>query len=147
MTATLFDHVNAIYSNQSQEYWENLSDADRKSWSDYMINRFISMNMNCVEIVNEANCYYGQIKGRELYLFYSQLLPKGKQFNKYIKGAKDEGHEDWVLETVSRHFLVSHDEASTYIELCYRSTEGKQYLRQLLEGYGIDAKRLKKVKL
>ena len=74
----LFDHLNAIYLNQSPQYWESLTEAERKSYSTFMINRFLSMNMNYIEIVNALQEYYGSIGPRESYLFYSDLLPKGK---------------------------------------------------------------------
>jgi hypothetical protein len=147
MSKSLFNHIDAIYQNQSTDYWDTLEEADRKSWNNWMVNRFISMNSNYVEVVNEVQKYYGQIGDRELYLFYSQLLPKGRQFNKYIKGSKDEAYEDWLLDIVSHHHLVSKLEAQCYLNIWYRTENGRINLRQLLEGYGIEPKRLKGVGL
>ena len=44
-------------SKQTKNYRENLNDADRKTWSNYMVHRFLSMNMNWVDIVNELQKY------------------------------------------------------------------------------------------
>ena len=145
MSKTLFDHINNIYQNQSPTYYDELTDGDRKSYSTYMVNRFISMNMNYVELVNEIQKY--PIENRESYLFYSQILPKGRQFNKYIKPTKTDSHEKWVLELVSNHFQVSLREAETYLEIFYMTKDGKQELREICESYGVNPKEIKKLKL
>lgn len=148
MSKTLFEHLNAIYEKQDKNYWNDLEDADRKSFSVYMVNRFISMNSDYLPVVNEIQQYWGQVGPREVYLFYSQLLPKKRQFNKYIKGSKDSfQYEDWVRERIAQHYQVSETEAENYLRILYLSTEGKTYLRELLEGYGADVKSLKKAGL
>ena len=115
---TLFDNVNAIYTDQSLEYYDNMNVEDRKSVGIFMINRFISMKMDFVEIVNEIQKHWGIVNERDVYLFYSQILPHGKQWNKYIKakGAKERKYEDWVLELLAHHYLVRQKEAKMYFE-------------------------------
>lgn len=144
-TKGLFDHLNAIYLNQSPKYWDNLSETDRKSYSTFMINRFLSMNMDYVEVVNALQLYYGSVGPRESYLFYSDLLPRGKQWNKYVKGKKPTGYDDWLLELVAQYYEVSQSEAEAYLDLFYLTGEGKESLRNLLEKYGTDPKKIKKV--
>lgn len=145
MAKNLFDHLSQIYEKQNIDYWNQLDDADRKTFAPYMINRFISMNLDYVPIVNEIQQYWGQVGPRELYLFYSQLLPKKRQFNKYIKGSKDATeYEEWVVELLCKHFSISTSEAEQYLHILYSSLEGKTYLRELLEGYGIEPKKVKK---
>lgn len=140
----LFDHLNAIYLNQSVDYFDKLSPEDRKSYSSYMINRFISMNHNFVEVVNELQQYYGSIGSRESYLFYSQLLPRGKQWTPYIKG-KETTHEDWLVELVRSHYEVGSREAEEYLELFLATEQGRDSLRALLESYGTPLKLIRKV--
>jgi hypothetical protein len=50
---SLFDHINQIKKVQNPKYWETLTEEDKKSWSNYMIHRFLSMNMNIIDLVNE----------------------------------------------------------------------------------------------
>lgn len=142
-TKSLFDHINAIYTDQRIDYFTNLSDADKKSYSIYMVNRFLSMNPLQLPFVNEIQKY--NLSPDIHYLFFSQLVPRGKQFNKYIKGAKEKTYEQWMIELVSKHYEVSSAEAIEYIDMLYRLN--KKELRELLELYGIDSKTLKKVKL
>lgn len=142
-----FDHLNAIYQNQSPDYYDNLSDSDKKSFNEYMINRGISMNMFQVEVANEAQRYYNELRGRELYLFYSNLIPKRKQFNKWVKATKSNEYDDWLIELVAHHYEVSKLEATKYLDIYFSTDDGKKSLRSFLEGYGKDNKTIKKLKI
>lgn len=140
----LFDHLNAIYLNQSVDYFDKLSLEDKKSYSTYMINRLISMNHNFVEVVNELQQYYGSIGPRESYLFYSQLLPKGKQWTPYIKG-KESAYEDWLVRLVCDHYEIGSAEAEGYLALFLSTEIGRNRLRELLEMYGTPLKLVRKI--
>jgi hypothetical protein len=144
---TPFDHINAIFTSQKIGYYDELSEADRKTFTPYVINMGISMNPDFLLYVNEVNKYWDQMGPREVYLFYSQLLPKGKQFNKWIKGKKVEDYEPWLVELVAQHFRVSKDEAISYLRVFYKSDKGRQELRSILEGYGLESKKIKRAKL
>ena len=78
----LFDHINHITSNQTKDYWNTLTETEKKQWSNYMINRFLSMKMEWTDFVNEIQKL--KLDPRQLYLVYSNILPKGKQYLKYI---------------------------------------------------------------
>lgn len=144
---TLFDHVNAIYTDQSIGYYDNLSVEDRKTFGIFMINRFISMKMDFVEIVNEIQKHWGIVKERDVYLFYSQILPRGKQWNKYVKakGGKEKKHEDWVLKLLAEYYSVSQTEATMYLETFMKTPEGKEALKEIFEAYGVEPRKIKKV--
>ena len=142
-----FDHINAIYNNQRLDYYDTLSDVNKKSFSPYVINMGISMTPDFLPVVNEANKYWDQLDNRSLYLFYSQAIPKGKYFNKWVKGVKDIDYEDWLVDLVGRKFEVSKSEAKVYLRIFYKTDEGRDDLRAICQGFGIDAKKLKKVKL
>lgn len=139
----LFEHIDAIYTNQRSDYFDTLTDADKKSYSNYMVNRFISMNPHQVPFVNEIQKY--NLDSKLHYLFYSQVLPKGKQFNKYIKKTKEVKYEDWLIDIITKHFSVSVVEAEEYLEIYYK--QNKSALKMLCEAYGVDSKKLKKAKL
>jgi len=47
----LFDHLNAITAEQDPKYFDKLSEEDLKSWSNFMINRFLSMKPEWVELI------------------------------------------------------------------------------------------------
>jgi hypothetical protein len=144
---TPFDHINAIYGNQRVDYFDTLTEPDKKTFSPFVINMGISMNPDFLPVVNEANKYWDQLDARSLYLFYSQALPKGKYYNKWVKGKKEDKYESWLVELVAKKYEVSEDEAKDYLELFYRTDEGREELRAICEGYGLDNKKIKKAKL
>jgi hypothetical protein len=142
----LFDFLTAVTTDQSIQFFDGLNDTDKKKYkySRYMLHRFLSMNVNYAPIVNELQ-KYPNIPDRAHYQFLTNILPRGKQYNKYVKGSKDEKYEKWLVELVAKHYQVSKVEAITYLEIYY--TQDKDGLRQLCEKYGVDKKELKKVKL
>jgi hypothetical protein len=142
-----FDHVNAIYTDQSIDYFDTLEDADKKTFTQYMVNRIISMTPNYLPVVNELQQYYGQIGSRETYLFYSQLLPRRKVYNKYVKGEKDDKYEFWLIDLLVTEYTISRAEALYYLGILYQTDEGKEELRFICQKYGTDPKKIKKAKL
>jgi hypothetical protein len=142
----LFEFLAGITTDQSIGYFDNLTDAEKKKYknSRYMIHRFLSMNPLYSQVVNEIQ-KYPNVPDRNHYLFLTNVLPKAKQYNKYIKGSKEEKYESWLINLVAKHFSVSSVEAIQYLEIYY--THDKNALRELCEQYGIDKKQLKQAKL
>jgi len=148
MARMLFDHLNHIHEKQTIGYYDNLSEEDKKTFSDYMICRFVSMNPDYLLVVNEIQKCWEWVKSRELYLFLSQVLPQKKQFNKYIKATvADDKLDHWIVEILRQYFHISSKEAQKYGEILYDSPEGKKYLRELLIRHGREAKEIKKAGL
>jgi hypothetical protein len=143
MAKTLFDHINAIYIDQKKNYFSGLDDGEKRTYSNYMVNRFLSMNIHQLPLVNEIQKY--TLPSDVHYLFFATTIPRGKQYNKYVKAAKETKYEDWLIDLVAGHYCVSQDEAKSYLNIYYN--DGKQALRELCEKYGVDPKVIKKAKL
>ena len=141
----LFDHINAITSQQHSNYWDEITDEDKKSWSNYMVNRFLSMKMEWVEFVNEVQKY--PLKPKELYKLYTNVLPKGKQWLKYIKGDKEMKYPKWVYETVAKHLQISIREASDAVDMYELSHGGQTELIDILIKYGRTVEEIHKIGL
>ncbi len=142
---TLFDHLKAIEEIQNLDYYDTLDESDRKTFNVYMVNRFLSMIIDYIPVVNEIQMYWNQIGPRETYLFYSQILPRKRQYAKYTKSANESSaYEESVEAIVKQHFSVSLYEAREYLRILYSNTEGRASLRTLLQSYGCDEKLLKK---
>lgn len=142
-TKSLFDHINAIYEHQKIDYFNTITDADKKTYSNYMVNRFLSMNPHQLPIINELQKY--NLTPDVHYKFFSQVLPRKRQFNKYVKKAKEVKYEDWLIDIVVKHYYTSIAEAEEYLGIYY--AHDKPALRVLCQAYGIDDKTLKKAKL
>ena len=143
MAKSLFDHINAIYLEQKKNYFSTLDDGEKRTYSAYMVNRFLSMNIHQLPLVNEIQKY--TLSPEVHYLLCATTIPRGKQYNKYVKSKNEKKYEDWLVTLVAKHYQVSEVEATDYLELYYR--DDKAGLRELCEKYGVDNKTIKKAKL
>ena len=131
---SLFDHIKQITDVQNPNYWDEISDDDKKSWSNYMVNRFLSMKMDWVEFVNEVQRY--PLQPKELYKVYTDILPKKRQWLKYVKGDKKMKYPKWVYEIVSKHLQCSLRQAKEAVETYEMSYGGQAELVDILIKYG-----------
>ena len=142
---SLFDHIKEITSVQKSNYWETLSDEDKKTWSNYMINRFLSMNMSLVEIVNELQKL--NLKPKDLYKLYINVLPKDNRFYKYVKGKKDMEYPNWLVNIVANEMKTSKREAYDAVEM-YMTTEGGMLeLREICVKWAVEPKKIQEAGL
>ena len=140
--ATIFDHLNNITAKKLP--WHALSDADKKTFSVFIINRWLSMNINYIELVNEFQKYtIGQLTPEIVYKLYLDFLPKEKSFNKYVKGKKDSSISIDLIEFYARVYMCSTREAKSQLEILLR--DNKPFLEELLSSYGKTDKEIKKL--
>ena len=142
---SLFDHVNQVTAVQNPNYWEDISDEDKKTWSNYMVNRFLSMKSDWIDLVNEVQKY--PLEPKELYKVYTNILPKKKQWLRYIKGDKKMDYPKWVYEIVAKDMQVSMREAVSAVEVYAISTGGQSELADILLKYGTEDKEIRKLGL
>ena len=136
----LFDHLNHITINKTKDYWITLTETEKKQWSNYMINRFLSMKMEWTDFVNEIQKL--KLDSYQLYVVYSSILPKGKQYLKYIKKKKGTIYSKQVIQTFSEYFQISQSESEDYLNLL-----SKKQIRELVSKYGYANKELKQMGL
>ena len=58
MAQSLFDHIKQITNVQNPMYWDSLEEGDKKTWSNYMVHRFLSMKSDWIQVVNEVQKYW-----------------------------------------------------------------------------------------
>jgi hypothetical protein len=145
-SAGLFDHLKQVKSKKDPDWWENLSESGKKSWSTFMINRFLSMKMEYVDIVNELQPYVQHMEDCDVWRLYMELFPKDGRFYKYIKGKKGSDFPDFLVKLVADHFSVSRKEAENYIKIYLSTQQRKEKLIDLLNAYATDENKIKKVK-
>ena len=142
---SLFDHVRQVTSVQNPNYWDEISEEDKKSWSNYMVNRFLSMKMDWIEVVNEFQKY--NLKPKELYKLYINVLPKGKQWLRYVKGENDMSHPNWLVNIIVNHEKVSKKEALEMIDMWYLTEGGMLELGEICRKWGVEEKKIKQAGL
>jgi hypothetical protein len=105
----IFDHLNNITLTKDNFLGE-------EGWSNYMINRFLSMNEDYCEVVNFVQKNTWQIKPVYLYNLYKDLLPKQKVYLKYIKSQNTKKYDNDEVESIQIYFEISKKEAKEYID-------------------------------
>ena len=135
---TIFEHLSGIKEKKTS--WESLSDMDKKSFSPFIINRWLSMNLELVGLVNELQPFtIGQLSPRDTYKLYLDVLPKKKTFDKYVKSKGKSKYNDNVLQYLSTYFEVSHREVKDYLEIL-----PKDEVIEIISKFGVDKKEIKK---
>ncbi len=145
-TKGIFDFLNCLFVTKTK--WDDLSELDKKAFSPYMINRFISMHPEYISIVNYLQQYtITGMNHREVYKLYLDLLPKQKFFAKYIKAKNDESEKfaPKLVEFLSTQEQWSKDETVDNLSFITSMPEGNAMLKDYLKMYGIGADEAKKV--
>ena len=142
---SLFDHIKEITSVQKSDYWEKISEEDKKTWSNYMVHRFLSMKMEWVELVNELQKY--NLKPKDLYKLYTNVLPKGKQWLRYTNGRNQMEHPQWLINLVAVHMKSSKKEAYDAVEMYMLTEGGMLELGEICRKYGVEPKMIEKAGL
>ena len=135
----IFNWVNEVLVGKRP--WDSFSESDQKTFSPFLINRFLSMDVEFIEIVNVFQKYaIGTLEPREVYMWYRDILPKGKRFNKYIKGKSSKKFDKELVKIISNHFQCSKIDTKEYLELI-----DKDELRYILGIYGLDNKKINRM--
>jgi hypothetical protein len=137
---SLFDHINQITAVQNPNYWEEISEEDKKSFSNYMVNRFLSMKPEWIELVNELQKY--NLKPKELYKLYTNILPKGKQWLKYTKGKTDMKYPEWLINIMRNSDESSRKEAIDAIDMLMLTEGGMMELGETARKWGIEERKI-----
>ena len=136
---TIFDWINQQLVKKT--HWNEFTEDEQKKFSPFIINRWLSMDKDFLEIVNFFQKYsIGTLDSREVYKWYCNMLPKGKRFNKYIKGKKDKKYNTELIDIMVTHFECSKSQVKDYLDLI-----AKDELIEILEKYGMNEKTIKRL--
>ena len=138
---SLFDHINQITAIQNPNYWEEISVEDKKSFSNYMVNRFLSMKPEWIDLVNELQKY--NLKPKELYKLYTNVLPKGKRWLKYTKGRNNMDYPEWLINIMRNNDESSRKEAIEAIDMLMLTEGGMMELGETARKWGIEERKIK----
>jgi len=132
----IFGWLNEITVQKSP--LDSFSEKSWEIWNSYMVHRFLSMNFKYLDIVNYVQKINPQNK-KEIYTIYKELIPRKKQWNKYIKNQNKQDYKE-LSEFVSKYFEVGKAEAFNYIPIL-----GREGVDDILSKMGIEDKERKKL--
>lgn len=117
---------------------EEISEESWDKWNSYMINRYVSMDIRYIELVNYVQTTPYDNK-KQLYNIYKEMIPKQKTFFKYLKVTKRKKNLQ-AIDYVAKHFECSLGEAEEYMDLLRENG-----VRGILYKMGIDDKEIDKL--
>jgi len=134
---TIFDFVKAIIDTKQD--WNTFTPEQKKTFNNYMIHKFLSMNPKYIEIVNYIQGLNFK-DNQKLYEVYCFMIPKSKNtYSPYIKSNTKKASPE-AAQHVAEYFECSLTEAEGYISL----TDAK-WLENILATKGVDEKEIKKL--
>ena len=137
--ATIFDFIDGMTHKKKE--WHEYTETDHKKFSPYLVNRWLSMRMELIEVINELQKYtIGLLSSKETYRLYHGFLPAQRTFAKYIKGKKEDKFDKDLISQIAEHYKISKSEAIEYVDLM-----DKESCANLLSLYGYTDKEKKKM--
>lgn len=141
---TIFDFLKSIFTEKKS--WEEFSESDRKLFSPYMVNRWISMNMEFTAIANylqQLNIQF--MKPKQAYTLWKDLTPKMKFWSKYINGSKKEKESNGdLIKFISQQEKWSIHETTENIRVLQLQSNYKEMIYEYLQKFGFNEKEIKK---
>jgi len=104
---------------------EDISPESWDSWNSYMINRYVSMDIRYIELVNYIQTIPYDNK-KQIYQIYREMIPKQKTFFKYLKVTKRKKNTE-VIDYISQYYQCSLGEAEEYLDIL-RETGARRVL-------------------
>ena len=132
----IFDWLKEITLKKSD--WDSFTDEQKEQFIPYMVNRFLSMSPEYVDIVNIVQKIPYTEKER-IYKVYKSLIPKKNIYLKYIK-SKTPTYPQKLLEYMANYAECSQREAKEYIPLL-----GKDNVKNVLINLNVDKKEITKL--
>ena len=132
----LFDWLKEINSKKSPV--DSFSQEDWDQWNSYMVHRFLSMNPDYLELVNEVQKLPPTDK-KKIYSIYKEFIPKNNKWNKYIKSTVKQRNKD-LITYLKDYYQLSTREIKDYLDFL-----GNDEVLRILSQLGIENKEAKKL--
>lgn len=117
--------------------WDSLTEAEKKEYNPFLINRLLSTNPELVDIVNHIQ---KQNMPKEIqYKFWFEVLPKQRMYLKFPKKTKTDKYREGY-SILAKYYRISLREADEYFNLI-----GKDKMQELFVNMGYSEKEIKKL--
>jgi hypothetical protein len=110
---TIFQWLNEItlYKSSPEEFSQESWD----KWNSYMIHRYLSMDIDYIDIVNYVQKINPQSK-KQIYTIYKEMIPKKKVYLKYVKNENKKNYKE-LAEYIADYLECGLGEADEYIPI------------------------------
>jgi len=132
----VFDWLKEI--NTKKTHPNEFTNQDWDTWNSYMVHRFLSMNPDFTELVNEVQMLPPTSK-KQIYSIYREYIPKNNKWSKYVKSSTKDPDKD-LVEYLKNYFKVSTREIKDYLKIL-----DKKEIQSILSKQGLEEKEIKKL--
>ena len=104
--------------NEITLYKTSVHEISEESWNNfnsYMIHRYLSMDINYIQIVNYVQKINPQSK-KQIYTIYREMIPKKKTYLKYVKNENKRNYKE-LAEYIADYLECGLGEADEYISI------------------------------
>ena len=129
----VFDWLKEI--NTKKTHSSEFTNQDWDTWNSYMVHRFLSMNPDFTELVNEVQILPPTSK-KQIYSIYREYIPKNNNWSKYVKSSTKEPDKD-LVEYLKNYFKVSTREIKDYLKIL-----DKKEIQSILSKQGLEEKEI-----
>lgn len=134
------------YITVDKKPYGDLEEAERKAISPYMLNRLLSMDMGLLPVIAELQKYTsGVLTNKEVYILYSELLPKKSFFSKYIKSKNEDVYNPELIKYIILHLSISKKECIEYLDILSSMENYKIMMTEFLQSYAVSEKEIAKI--
>jgi len=110
---TIFQWLNEITTHKTPVH--EISEESWDKFNSYMIHRYVSMDMNYIDIVNYVQKINPNNK-KQIYSIYREMIPKKKTYLKYVKNENKRNYKE-LAEYIAEYLECSLGEADEYIDI------------------------------
>lgn len=134
--ADLFSIIKDL--TQNKKPWINLEEEDIIQINPFILNRFLSMNKEFIELVNYIQWIPYENK-ESYYKIYFDILPKKSLWLQYLKTKNKENNKD-LLKILSQYWECSQKEVNENIKFI-----SKDNIKEILKNLSFDDKEITKL--
>jgi len=110
---TIFQWLNEITTHKTPVH--EIAEESWDKFNSYMIHRYVSMDMNYIDIVNYVQKINPNNK-KQIYSIYREMIPKKKVYLKYVKNENKKNYQE-LAEYIAEYLECSLGEADEYIDI------------------------------
>lgn len=132
----IFDWLKEI--NYKKSPVDSFTNKDWDEFNAYMVHRFLSMNPDFLELVNEVQSLPPTDK-QQIYSIYREYIPKNNKWSKYVKSTVKPRNKD-LIQYLTNYFQLSTREIKEYLQFL----DNKE-VTKILSQLGIEDKEIKKL--
>ena len=141
MPKTIFDFLGDLTQHKTK--WDSINESDRKGYSNFMINRWISMKMEYLPVVAETQKLTMAVAPEFSYRFYLDFLPKEKMYVKYVSSKTEKIPEmQSLISFLCKKFNMSEREIEENLDLLL---EDETIITDYLKRFGYNDKDVQKI--